>query len=324
MNRRDTVVALLSIGVAPLTSFAQQPSAKVARIGFLGSNSPSDSAWRVDALRAGLRDLGYVEGKNLVIELRWAESRYERLPELAVELVRLKVDVIVTHGIPGSLAAKRATTTIPIVMAAVVDPVAMGLAASLARPGGNITGATFFVTELNVKRLELIKEVLPRIRRVAFLFNSANPSTPAREMEAAARSLKIELQQFGVRSPSEFENVFVAMSKRRVEATTVIEDPMLVSHVAAVTSIAAKHRIPSIGFPELADGGGLMGYGANLPALYHRAGYFVDKILKGANPGDIPIEQATRFELTINMKTAKSLGITIPKTVLFRADRVIE
>lgn len=324
MNRRKTVVALLALGVAPLASLAQQPSAKVARIGFLGSTSSSDAGWRVDALRAGLRDFGYVEGKNLVIELRWAENRYERLPELAVELVRLKVDVIVTHGTPGSLAAKQATTTIPIVIAAVLDPVAVGLVASLARPGGNITGETYFIVELNAKRLELLKETFPRIGRVAFLFNSDNPSSPVREMEAAARSLKMEIQPFGVRSPSEFESAFVAMSKRRVEAITMIEDPMLVSNAAAVASIAAKHRIPSIGFVELADSGGLMAYGANIPAMYRRAGYFVDKILKGTNPGDLPVEQATKFELVVNLKTAKALGLKIPQWLLQRADRVIE
>jgi len=324
MNRRDTIVALLALGAAPPTSFAQQPSRKVVRIGFLSSTSSSVSAWRMDALRAGLRDFGYVEGNNLVIESRWADDKYERLPELAAELVRLKVDIIVTHGTPGSLAAKQATAMIPIVMTAVLDPVATGLVASIARPGGNITGATFFNAELCAKRLELLKEAFPHIRRVAFLFNSDNPASPLREMEGAAVSLNLELLKFGVRSPKEFESAFVAMSKRRVEAIATIEDPMLVSNAAAVAGTAAKHRIPSIGFVELADGGGLMAYGVNFPATYRRAAYFVDKIAKGTNPGDLPIEQATRFDLVVNLKTAKALGLAIPQSILLRADRRIE
>jgi putative ABC transport system substrate-binding protein len=324
MNRRDTVLALIALGAAPLISSSQQPTTKVARIGFLGSNTSSDSGWRVAALRAGLRDFGYVEGKNFVIEFRWADNNYERLPALATELVELKVDVIVTGGTPGSLAAKRATTTIPIVIAAVADPVAGGLVANLARPGGNITGQTYFNAELNAKRLELLKEAFPLIRRVAVLLNSDNPASPVREMEAAARSLKMEIQKFEVRSPSEFESAFVAMDKRRVQAVAVIDEPMLITNAATVASIAAKHRIPSIGFVDFANGGGLMAYGVGFRGMYRRAAYFVDKILKGTSPGDLPIEGATKFDLVINLKTAKALGIKIPQSMLLRADRVIE
>jgi putative ABC transport system substrate-binding protein len=315
----SALLLALSINVAE----AQQPT-KVSRIGFLGPTSAAGIAARLEAFRSGLRELGYVEGRDIVIEFRWAEGKYDRLPELAAELVRLKVDVIVTHGVPGVQAAKNATKTIPIVIAAVGDAVTFGLVASLARPGGNITGLSFFTPELNGKRLELLKEAFPRIRRVAFLFNSDNPGAPLAAMEAAAASLKVELQQFGVRSPNEFENAFAAMSKRRVEAVAINDDPMLIANVGTAASLAARHRIPSIGFIEVAGGGGLMAYGVSLPAMAHRAAVFVDKILKGTRPGDLPVEQPTKFEFVINLQTAKQIGVTIPQSVLFRADKVIK
>ena len=329
MNKRRKLLVALGAGAlaSPLACLAQQQPAKIARIGFLGATSAAGYASQVDALRAGLRELGHVEGKNLVIEFRWAEGKYDRLPELAAELVRLKVDVLVTHGAPGSRAAKMATTTIPIVLAAVGDPVAQGLVASLARPGGNITGSTFFAPELMAKRLELVKAALPRIRRVAVLLNSDHPinnEPTLRAMKTTAGSLKVELQQFGVRSPSEFESALAAMSNRRAEAVVIAEDSLFVANAAAAASLGTKHRIPAIGFVEVAEGGGLMGYGVNFPAMYRRAAVFVDKILKGANPGDLPIERPTRFELVLNMKTAKELGIKIPNSILVRADKVIE
>jgi putative ABC transport system substrate-binding protein len=326
-TRREFLIAgsagLCTLG-APLASFAQQPPARFHRIGFLGPTSAAGIASRLEALRAGLRELGYVEGKNLVIEFRWAEGKYDRLPELAAELVRLKVDLIVTHGGPGIRAAKQATTTIPIVMAVVADAVADGLVASLARPGGNITGLSFFGPELNAKRLELLKETFPRIRRVAFLFQGRGSGVNLRAMEAAAGSLKVELQQFAVRSAAEFESAFATMSKQRVEAVAITEDTMFVANLAALVSLAARQRIPSIGFVEVAEAGGLMAYGVNIPAMFRRAAVFVDKILKGAKPGDLPIERATTFELVINRKAAKALGVTIPQSILARADRVIE
>ena len=327
MNTRRRLVVALGAGVlAPLASFAQQQPAKVARIGFLGMASASGYVSEVEAVRAGLRDLGYVEGKNIVIEFRWAEGKYDRLPELAAELVRLKVDVIVTHAFTGTRAAKQATTTIPIVIADAGDPVASGLVASLARPGGNITGSVSFQSELNVKRLELLKEAFPRTKRVAVLVNQASTTLGPllKPMEVASKSLKVALQQFAVQGPDEFDGAFTAMAKKRVDAAVIPEEPMLNANTGAIAHLAAKHRLPSIGFTKFAEAGGLMAYGVNRLELYRRSAIFVDKILKGAKPGDLPIEQATKFELVINLKTAKAIGVTIPQTILFRADKVIE
>jgi putative ABC transport system substrate-binding protein len=328
MNNRRKLIVAIGAGAltAPLASFAQRQAAKVPRIGFLGALSASDFESRVDALRAGLRDLGYVEGQNLIIEFRWAEGKYDRLPELAAELVRLKVDILVTHATVGTRAAKQATTTIPIVMAASGDPVAAGVVASLARPGGNITGSAFFNLELGAKRLELLKEAFPRIKRVAVLLHldSATNGLQLDAMEPAAKSLKVELQQFKVRGPNEFESAFTAMAKRRVDAVVINEEPMLIANAKGIADLAAKQRLPSIGFKEIAETGGLMAYGVNILEMYRRAAVFIDKILKGTNPSELPIEQATRFELVINRKTAKAVGIKIPNSILFRADTVIE
>jgi len=325
-SRRLFVTTLcLSALAAPLTSFAQQKG-KVWRIGFLGTATASGFARRVDALRAGLRDLGYVEGKNIVIEFRWAEDKYDRLPELAAELVRLKVDVIVTHGV-GTGAAKAATTTIPIVTAIIGgDPVTQGLVKSLARPGGNVTGMTAFTIEVAAKRLELLKDAFPRTRQVAVLLNSDNPSgiNSFRAAEVAAKSLKLELQQYGVRGPGDFDSAFAGMAKRRVDAVVTGDDPVLIVNARATANFATKMRLPSIGGTEFAEAGGLMAYGANRFELFRRAAYFVDRILKGAKPGDLPVEQPTRFELVLNKKTAKALGLQFPQAVLARADRVIE
>ncbi len=320
-------MALASVAwAAPLTAFAQQKG-KVWRIGFLGLTTASSTASRVEALRAGLRDLGYVEGKNIVIEFRWAEDKYDRLPELAAELVRLKVDVIVTAGTVGIRAAKSATTTIPIVMASIGDPVALGLVASLARPGGNVTGMAGFSPEVAAKRLELLMDAFPRTKQVAVLFNPDNPSfvrvtLPA--MEAAAKSLKLELHQFGVRGPGDYDSAFAAMAKRRVDAVVVLDDGALVANFGPIVKLAAKMRLPSIGLPEFAEAGGLMAYGPSRLASVRRAAYFVDRIFKGAKPADLPVEQATRFETLLNQKTAKALGLQFPQAVLARADRVIE
>jgi putative tryptophan/tyrosine transport system substrate-binding protein len=328
MNNRRKLLVALGVGAlaTPLTAFAQQKG-KVWRIGFLGTASASGYAGRVDALRAGLRDLGYVEGKNIVIEFRWAEGKYERLPELAAELVRLKVEIIVAQGTPGILAAKNATTTIPIVMPASADPVAVGLVASLARPGGNVTGMTGFGPEGAAKRLELLKDAFPRTRQVAVLFNPDNSNyirlgLPA--LEATAKSLKLELQQFPVRGPGDIDSAFAAMAKRRVDAVVFIDDAMLVANVGVIAKLAAKMRLPSVGPSDLAEAGGLMAYGVNRLDSFRRAAYFVDRILKGAKPADLPVEQATRFETVLNLKTAKALGLQFPQAVLARADRVIE
>ena len=296
------------------------------RIGFLGSTSAAGLASRLEAFRVGLRDLGYIEGKNLVIEFRWAEGKYDRLPELAAELVRLNVDLIVTAATPGVRAAKQATTTIPIVMASVGDPVASGLVASLARPGGNITGSTFFQPELMAKRIELFKEAMPRITQVAYLMNPDNTAATLnlRAMEITAKSLKVGLQLFPVRGPNDFDGAFAAMAKKRVNAVVINEEPMLMANVSAIADLAIKRRLLSAGGKEFAEAGGLLGYGIDTSEPFRRAAYFIDRILKGTKPGDLPVERATRFELIINLKTAKALGIKIPQTLSQRADKLIE
>jgi putative ABC transport system substrate-binding protein len=327
MNKRRKLITALGASAlaAPLPSFAQQP-VKIARIGFLGAASASGYVKQLDGFRLGLRDLGYVEGKNIVVEYRWAEGNYARLAELAAELVRSKVDVLVTHGTPGTRAAKGATTTIPIVMAISGDAVATGLVVSLPRPGGNITGSTFFSPELSGKQIELLKEILPRITRVAALMNPDNPviGPMFKAIEITTKSLDLGLQQFAVRGPNEFENAFSAMVQQRTEAVAVQEDGMLNANVRAAGDLAMRKRLPLIGNIEVPQAGGLLGYGVNFPEVFRRAAYFVDKILKGAKPADLPVERPTEFELVINMKTAKALVIQIPQSVLLRATEVIQ
>jgi putative ABC transport system substrate-binding protein len=327
MNNRRKLIVALGAGalVAPFASLAQQPG-KIYRIGYLGLSSPSTFALQMDALRTGLSDFGYVEGKNLVIEYRWAEGKYERLPELAAELVKLNIEVLVTTGTPGTIAAKGATVTIPIVMTTSGDAVGAGLVASLARPGGNVTGSTFFVPELMAKRIELIKEAIPRAKRIAVLQNADDLSNiPVRKaMDATAKALKVDLPKFEVRAVSEFEDAFAAMAKGRVDGVVVQEEALLSSNTKSIAEHAAKHRIFSASAPAFADAGCAIGYGVNSFNLYRRTGYFVDKLLKGAKPADIPVERPTRFEVIINLKTAKSLGVKIPGSILVRADKVIE
>ena len=323
---RGVVALFLLLGLLFSAPLVDAQPAKVPRIGFLGATSASGYAPQLDAFRQGLRDLGYMEGKNIAIEYRWAEGKYDRLPGLAAELVRLKVDVLVTHGTPGTHAAKSATTTIPIVMATSGDAVATGLVTGIARPGGNLTGSTFFNPEVAAKRLELLKEAVPRIRRAAVLLNPDNPvNGPVLEaIEATAKALKVEVPQFEARGPSDFDGVFLAMAKRRVEALVVIDDGMLIANARGIADLAVKKRLPSTGFKEFAEAGGLMAYAVNFLDMFRRAAVFVDKILKGAKPGDLPVEQSTRFELIINLKTAKEFGLAIPKPVLIRADTLIE
>ena len=327
MNKRRKLIVALGAGVltAPLRSFAQQRG-KVRRIGFLGTGSAAGMAPWVEALRMGLRDLGYVEGRNIAVEYRWADGNYERAPALAAELVRLKVDLLVTHGTPGTRAAKDATKTIPIVMATAGDAVLVGLVASLAKPGGNVTGTTFFNPELAAKRLELLKEALPRITQVAALVNPGNPAmVPVREsMEPAAKSLKLDLHQAEVRGAADLEGAFAAMLAKRVGGMVIVEDGMINANTAAIANLAAKVRLPIIGISELAQAGGLMAYGASFPDMYRRASVFVDKIFKGEKPGDIPIERAAKFDLLVNMKASNALGIKIPQSILVRAERIIE
>ena len=326
MRRREFITLLGGAAAAwPLAARAQQ--VKVARIGFLGLVSASSHANRVAALRAGLRDLGWVEGQNILIEFRWAEGDYERLPGLAGELVRLNVDVLVTHGAAGALAAKNATSTVPIVVTAVGDMVTLGLVSSLSRPGGNITGLSFFNAELVAKRLELLKELAPSLAKAAVLLNADNPTGNQlilRELEPTAKASNVELRAFEARQPSDFERVFAAMADQQIGALVIHEDTMLNANANALAIFAAARRLPSCGFPEFVRSGGLLAYGIIFADMDYRAAAFVDKILKGAKPGDLPVERSTKFNVIVNLQTAKALGITLPTSILLRADEVIE
>ena len=320
-----TFILALALLAAPLVAEAQ-PIGKVVRIGFLGAETAADDARRVDALRAGLRDLGYVEGRNLVIESRWGEGNYDRLPDLASELVRFKVDVLVTGGTKAVLGAKRATTTIPIVMASSGDILALGVIASLARPGGNITGTVNLGRELGPKRLDLLKEVMPRITRVAYLVNPANPAfgPNLQAMWTAARALRLELRPFEARGPHDLTGAFTEMANSRIDAVILQDETSFGANAKAIAHLAVANRLPSVGGRTFVEGGGLVGYGPDIRQLARRAAVFVDKILKGAKPADLPVEQPTTFEFVINLKTARALGLAIPATVLARADEIIE
>jgi len=327
---KKTVVALAVALVLILASVtrneAQQPK-KIPRIGFLAATSPSVEAARIEAFRQGLRELGYVEGKNIVIEWRWAEGKFDRLPDLAAELVRLNVDVIVTGGSTSSGAAKEVTTTIPIVMAQVNDPVGSGFVASLARPGGNMTGLSTLVPELSGKRLELLKEVAPRLSHVAVFGDSTTPGNAQslKETELAARPFKVQVQYLDILGPKDIESAFRQASKGRADAVLVLGAPILISQRKQIADLAVKNRLPAMyGQPEYVEDGGLMSYGVSVVDLYRRAATYVDKILKGRKLADLPVEQPTKFELVINLKTANQIGLTIPQSVLFRADRVIK
>ena len=327
MNRRGFLAAVAGgLLAAPLASEAQPP-VNVPRIGLLFGASSSGASHLVDAFRQGLRELGYVEGRNIVIEQRSAEGRQERFTGLAAELVRLKVDVIVAATSAAALAAKNATTAIPVVMLVVGEPVRLGLVMSLARPGGNITGLTSLNDELWPKQLQLLKEALSGIFRVAVLWNPANPSHgPAlKGIEVAARSLGMRPQPQEARGPDEFDTAFAAMARAQADALLVVVDTLFFAHRTRIAGLAVKARLPSMhGSRENAEAGGLLAYSASLADLYRRGAAYVDKILKGAKPGDLPVEQPTKFELVINLKTAKALGLTIPPSLLQRADQVIE
>ena len=325
--RRKLIIALLasSLGV-PLASFGQQ-AAKVARIGFLEASSPSAIAARIEAFRQGLRELGYVEGKNVAIEYRYAEGNFDRLPALAAELVRLNVNVIVTGGPTAIPAAKAATTVIPIVMAFDTDPVGSGFAASLAKPGGNITGLSTLAPELSAKQIELLKEIVPKLARVAVLGTASRPGSAhaLREVENAAKALKVQVQFQDVVDPKGIDAAFLAARKGSADAVLVLGSPLFNANRMELTELASKSRYPVIyDRAEFVEAGGLMTYSVSLADLARRAATYVDKILKGAKPGDVPIEQPTKFDLVVNMKTAKALGIKIPNSVLAQATKVIE
>ena len=326
--RTGGLIFLLVLGIlaAPLAAHAQQP-AKVYRIGILppGPISPRMTLW--EAFRQGLRELGYVEGHNIALVIRSPERGPEQLPDLAADLVRLKVDVIVTAATPAIQAAQRATRTIPIVMAVSADPVETGLVSSLARPGGNTTGLSLLSPELSGKRLELLKAVVPRVSRIAVLFNPTNPASAIqmREAEVAARALGAQLQRLDVRGPDDFAKAFQAATRGQAGALLVLDDPLPFSYRTQIVALASKSRLPAMyGLTGFAEAGGLMSYGANNVDMFRRAAVYVDKILKGAKPADLPVEQPTRFELVVNLKTAKTLGLAIPQSVLIRADQVIQ
>jgi putative ABC transport system substrate-binding protein len=329
MNRRRFLQAVsVSVLAAPLAAAAAQQAGKVPRIGFLGVTSPSDRPPLLDAFRQGLRELGWVEGQNIVIDYRYAEGRLDRLPGLAAELVRLEVDIIVSFGTQGVTAARNATETIPIVMIAVRDPVGTGLIASLAHPGGNVTGVSGSPgLEIVAKQLELLKETVPKIRRVAILSNPTNAyhQLAIKEVTVAARSLGVRLQLLEARGPAEFDGAFAAMAAERVEALLVVSDVIFNNHRARLADLAARSRLPAAyGVRESVEAGGLMSYGTSFLDLHRRSAAYVDKILKGVRPADLPVEQPTKFELVINLKTARALGLTIPQSLLRQADQVIE
>jgi len=325
-NRRRLVTALGACALtAPFASFAQQQG-KVWRIGFLSAEGASTDMVRAEGLRAGLRERGYVEGVHYLMVFRWGEGNYERLEDLAGELVRLPVDVLVTVGTKAVASAKRATTTIPIVMALSGDILALGLVTSLARPGGNITGSVNIGRELGPKRLQLLKEFVPRIARVAYFGNPRNPAFEPnlQAMFMSAKSLKVELQPFELVNPDRLEATFSDMAKRRIDALVLQDETSFTAHSTRITGLALKYRLPTGGNPRLAENGALLGYGPDIDVLDRRTALFIEKILKGTKPGDIPIEQPTRFDLLVNMKTARALGIKMPQSILVRSHKVIE
>jgi putative ABC transport system substrate-binding protein len=311
--------------LAPCSAVQAQQPTKIHRIGFLDEGSISLRAHLWYALRQQLRELGYLEGQNIAFESRAAEGKVERLPELAAELVRLKVTIIVTAGNRTALAAKKATSTIPIVMATGNDPVGLGLIASLSRPGGNVTGITTVAIELGGKRLELLQEVVPRLSRVAVLRDTRGVAASVTETHVAAQALGLQLQILEVGGPKDFDSAFLAMAKERSGALLVISTPMLFNERKRIVDLAAKHRLPAVyHWKEYVEAGGLMSYGTDLADGFRRAATYVDKILKGAKPADLPVEQPMKFEFVVNLKTAKQIGLTIPPNVLVRADRVIK
>jgi ABC-type uncharacterized transport system substrate-binding protein len=317
------VVALLAVAVM---TEAQQPT-KVPRIGYLAAAPASANLARIGAFRQGLRELGYTEGKNIVIEYRYAEGKPDRLSELADELVRLNVDAIVTAGPTVTRAAKEATATIPIVMAFAGDPVGSGFVASLARPGGNITGLSSLSPEISGKQLELLKEIVPKLSRVAILGSSTEPANPQslKEIELAAGAFGVQLQYLDVLGPKDIETAFRTASKRRADAILVLPSAVFNTHRKQIADLAKMSRLPAIFYaPEWVEDGGLVSYGVSFTDLYRRAATYVDKILKGRKPADLPVEQPTKFELLINLKAAKQIGLTIPPNVLVRADKVIK
>ncbi len=326
MDRRTFIASIVgTVLAAPLVAVAQK-AGKVYRIGFLWE-SPAVYPDAIEGFRRGLRDLGWVEGKNVAIEYRWGEGRYDRLHELAEELARLKVDVIVAPSSVYAGAAKRATSTIPIVFVVHADPIGSGHVASLSRPGGNITGLTIIMTETNVKALELLKEAVPGLSRVAVIWNPATPSHKPglKAVEVAGRGLGLRLQSVAVGNATEFDSAFSAIVQERAGGVLILSTPLFIGGGRQLAELAIKHKLPTMFGPrENAEAGGLLSYGPDRADLFRRAALYVDKILKGSNPADLPVQQATKFELVINLKTAKALGLTISRSLLVRADEIIQ
>lgn len=325
MRRRAFLQGSAALSLPHLSPvFAQ--TGKVARVGVLSSQSAAAYARRVAALKAGLADLGYVEGRNLRIEYRWAEGKLDRLGAMSAELLEWKPDVIVTHGTPGTLALKKATSTVPIVAATLGDAVGVGVVPSLAQPGGNITGSTIMQAEMYVKRLEVLKDAVPGLANVALLFNPDNPAsqTAAEGIGGPAKALNITVSLLQARNVAELDAALAGIAKRRIDALMMAEDATFIANDRKIAEALANARVPSIGYSGYARVGGLFGYGVNTDALWRRAAYFVDRILKGARPRDLPVERAATFELTINMATASALGLKLPTALLLRADMVIQ
>ncbi len=328
MNRNIALILTLAVGIllaAPLAAEAQQ-AGKVYRVGFMW-DSLGMFPGAIEGFRGGLRDLGWVEGQNIVVEYRWSEGRFDRLPDQAGELVRLKVDVIVAPSSIYAEAAKRATSTIPIVFVSHADPIGSGHVASLARPGGNITGLALMMTETNAKGLELLKEAVPGLSRVAVLWDPATPSHKPglNAVEVMGRALGLRLQTVAVRSATEFDSAFSAIIRERAGAVLVLSTPLFIAGARRLAELAMKHKLPTMFGPKVhAEAGGLLSFGPDRVDLFRRGAIYVDKILKGAKPADLPVQQPTKFELVINLKTAKALGLNIPQSLLIRADEVIQ
>ncbi len=327
MKWRKFLIVLCAAVVALPTAAVGEQSDTLRRIGFLGNSTAALEANLIGPFREGLRSFGYVEGENLLIEWRWAEGKYERFPALISELIAEKVEVIITAGTPATLAVKKATKTVPLVMVAVGNPVGNGIVPSLARPGGNITGLTSISTEMDGKRLELLKEAVPSVSYVAVLWNSASPLQvlAEKQVQIAARSMQIKVLSLGVRTEEEIEAAFATMIRERPNALLVLADRLFLHHRKLIMDFAAQQRLPGVhAYKELVDVGGLMSYGPSYEEMHRRAAYFVDKILKGANPGNLPVERPTKFDLKVNLKAAEGLGLTIPRAILRRASEVIE
>jgi putative ABC transport system substrate-binding protein len=328
MNQKYFFSLLATVFVVTVSPVKAQQVEKVRRVGLLGTQSARQASARLNGLQQGLRDLGYTEGKDIAIEYRWADGVNDRVPGLAAELVRVKVDaIIIARGTPAIQAARRATSTIPIIFVGSSDPVALGLVGSLAQPGGNVTDLSLGGPELYGKRLELLKRTIPKASRVAVLCDPANSSTSLslKEVRASAKVLGVQIQVLDGQVPDELKNAFDLATRTGAGALVVLQQPTITTHRNLVVDLAAKNRLPAIyADTEWPSAGGLMSYGANFTALYRRAAVYVDKILKGAKPADLPVEQPTKFELVINLKAAKQIGLTIPQSVLYRADKVIK